>query len=45
MTGSTLTLSQTGEGSPEAFTISRDGDSMTLTVTDEEFDFDTTDDN
>lgn len=45
VTGSTLTLSQTGEGSPEAFTISRDGDSMTLTVTDEEFDFDTTDDN
>jgi hypothetical protein len=44
VSGSTLTLSQTGEGSPEAFTISRDGDTMTLTDNDEEFDFDEEDD-
>ena len=39
MTGSTLTLSQTGQGSPESFTIVRDGDTVTLTDTAEEFDF------
>ena len=39
VTGSTLTLSQTGHGSPELFTIVRDGNTMTLTVTDEDFDF------
>jgi hypothetical protein len=39
VTGSTLTLSQTGEGSPESFTIVRDGNTMTLTVTEEDFDF------
>ncbi len=37
--GSTLTLSQTGEGSPSVFVIIRDGDTMTLTVADEEFAF------
>ena len=39
MVGSILTLSLTGEGSPQAFTVARDGDTMTLTVTDEVFDF------
>jgi hypothetical protein len=37
--GTTLTFSETGTGSPEAFTISRDGDTMTLTDSDDEFDF------
>ena len=39
VTGTTLTLSQTGTGSPEPFTIVRNGDTMTLTDIDEEFDF------
>ena len=37
--GSTLTLSETGTGSPEPFTIVRSGDSMTLTDTNDDFDF------
>lgn len=39
VTGSTLALSPTGTGSPESFTIARNGDTMTLT-SDDEFDFD-----
>ena len=38
VSGSTLTISETGTGSPEAFTIARDGDTMTLTLADV-FDF------
>ena len=38
VSGSTLTLSETGTGSPEAYTMSRDGDTMTLTL-DDVFDF------
>jgi len=39
VTGNTLALSPTGTGSPESFTIARNGDTMTLT-SDDEFDFD-----
>lgn len=39
VTGSLLTLSETGTGSPDAFTINRDGDTMILSKTDD-FDFD-----
>ena len=38
VSGSTLTLSETGTGRPEAYTISWDGDTMTLTL-DDVFDF------
>ena len=37
--GTDLTFSPTGTGSPESFTLSRDGDTMTLTDSDELFDF------
>ena len=37
--GTGLTFSPTGTGSPESFTLSRDGDAMTLTDSDERFDF------
>ncbi len=39
VTGTNLNLSPTGTGSPETFTISRDGDTMTLTGSDT-FEFD-----
>ena len=39
VTGSTVTLSETDTGSPEPFTIVRNGDTLTLTDTNEEFDF------
>ena len=39
VSGTTLTLSVTGTGSPEAWEISRNGDTMTLTDSAEVFDF------
>ena len=38
VSGTTMTIADSGPGSPETFTISRDGDNMTLTGSDE-FDF------
>jgi len=40
MTGSTLTLSDSIELTTDTYVIARDGDTMTLTVADEEYDFD-----
>ncbi len=40
VTGSVLTIAESGEGSPTAFTAVRGGDDMTLTTSDEDFDFD-----
>jgi hypothetical protein len=37
--GTLLTLADSGEGSPEAYTAIRNGDSLTLTISDE-WDFD-----
>ena len=39
MSSTTLTLSVTGTGSPESFTLSRSGNTMTLTDSAEVFDF------
>ena len=38
VTGTILTLSDSGEGTPDAFELTRSGDTMTLTI-DDEFDF------
>ena len=38
--GTVLTIADSGSGSPTAFVAVRNGDSMTLTTTDEEIDFD-----
>jgi len=38
--GSTLTISDSLEDTTDTFAIARDGDTMTLTILDEEFDFD-----
>lgn len=43
VSGSTLTLTPTGEDGPETFTIARDGDSMTLTAAEQEWAFDDND--
>ena len=40
VTGSVLTVAESGEGSPTAFSAVRAGDDMTLTTSDESFDFD-----
>ncbi len=40
VSGSTLTLSPTGTGSPEMWALARNGDTMTLTDADEMFEFD-----
>ena len=39
VSGSTLTLSPTGTGSPEMWALARNGDTMTLTDADEMFEF------
>lgn len=38
--GATLTIAESGQGSPTSFTAVRDGDTMTLTNSDEDYDFD-----
>ncbi len=38
--GDTLTVAESGQGSPTEFLASRSGDTLTLTTSDEEFDFD-----
>ncbi len=38
--GSTITIAESGQGSPEAFTVSRDGNAMTLIMLNEDYDFD-----
>ncbi len=40
VTGSVLTIAESGEGSPTAYNAVRSGDDMTLTTSDEDFDFD-----
>ena len=40
VSGTVLTIAETGQGSPTSFTAVRDGDTLTLTDTDEEYDFD-----
>lgn len=38
--GDTLTVAESGQGSPTQFLASRSGDTLTLTTSDEEYDFD-----
>ncbi len=40
VTGSVLTIAESGQGSPTAFNTVRRGDEMTLSTSDEDFDFD-----
>ena len=40
VTGTTLTIAESGQGSPTDFLAVRDGNSLTLTTSDEEYDFD-----
>ena len=40
VTGSILTVAESGQGSPTSFTAVRGGDDMTLTTSDEDYDFD-----
>jgi hypothetical protein len=38
--GTVLTIAESGQGSPTAFSASRSGDNLTLTSSDEDYDFD-----
>jgi len=40
VTGTVLTIAESGQGSPTDFSAVRNGDQMTLTTTDEDYDFD-----
>ena len=40
VSGDAITIAESGQGSPTLFTAARSGNTLTLTTTDEEFDFD-----